>query len=149
MKLKIRRVGNSLGVLLPKDVLVGWGLGEGDSLELGLDGLRPPANVPRRRQELDETARAIGLAVIRQFTVREIRAQMRAALAERRRQRDWDETCDQWQSLARGKGDGELFAAMLGRDGPGIGLRRWMPYADLLPAAQLRALREGGAGPRV
>jgi antitoxin component of MazEF toxin-antitoxin module len=146
MKLKIRRVGNSLGVLLPKDVLLGWGLGEGDSLELSLNGIRPETKASRRKQETDEAGRAIGLAVIRQFTVREIRAQVRAALSERRRQGDWDEVGDYWQLLARGKEDGALFAAMLGRDEHTIGMRRWLPYVELLPAAQLRALREGTAG---
>jgi antitoxin component of MazEF toxin-antitoxin module len=143
MKLKIRRVGNSLGVLLPKDVLRGWGLGEGDSLELGLNGIRPATSAPRRQQVLDAASRAIGLAVIRQFTAREIRAQIRATLSERRRQADWDETCDSWQLLARGKDDGALFAAMLGRDDRSKELRHCLPYAELLPAAQLRTLREG------
>ena len=32
--LKIRRIGNSLGVVLPKDVLVRLGVGEGDELIL-------------------------------------------------------------------------------------------------------------------
>jgi hypothetical protein len=35
---------------------------------------------------------------------------------------------------------------MLGRDEHTIGMRRWLPYVELLPAAQLRALREGTAG---
>ena len=141
MKLKIRRVGNSLGVLLPRDVLLAWGLGEGDSLELSLNTIRPVASAPRRQHELDAASRAIGLAVIRQFTAREIRAQIRATLSARRRQADWNEGCDDWQQLARGKDDGALFAAMLGRDEASVALRHNLPYADLLPAAQLREIR--------
>ena len=34
MKLLIRRVGNSLGVIIPRKALDLWGLGEGDHLEL-------------------------------------------------------------------------------------------------------------------
>jgi len=146
MKLKIRRVGNSLGVLLPKDALLAWGLGEGDSLELSLNTIRPVARAPRRPNELDAVSRAIGLAVIRQFTAREIRAQIRATLSARRRQADWDESCDSWQLLARGKDDGALYAAMLGRDETSIGLRHNLPYADLLPAAQLREIRASAVG---
>lgn len=42
MKVRIRRVGNSLGVLLPKATLAAWGVGEGDELELTKRGLHPP-----------------------------------------------------------------------------------------------------------
>ena len=34
MKVKIRKIGNSLGIILPKDVLTLLGLKEGDSIEL-------------------------------------------------------------------------------------------------------------------
>lgn len=35
MKVKIRKIGNSLGILLPKDTLTLLGLGAGDEVELG------------------------------------------------------------------------------------------------------------------
>jgi antitoxin component of MazEF toxin-antitoxin module len=146
VKLKIRRVGNSLGVLLPRDALLGWGLGEGDTLQLGLGGIRPVLPRPRRRETLDELSRAISLAVIRHFSSREIRAQMRASMQLRRQQHDWDELCDEWAALARGKDDGALFAAMLGRDERSVSRRQYLPYTDLLSAAQLRSLREGAVG---
>ncbi len=143
MKIKIRRVGNSLGILLPKEALLGWGLGEGDSLELGLSGIQPAPRMPRRRHEFDELSRSVGLAVIRQFTAREIRAQIRVSLRERRQQHDWNANCTDWEQLARGKDDGALFAAMLGRDERAANQRQYLPYADLLSATQLRALRQG------
>ena len=146
MKIKIRRVGNSLGILLPKEVLLGWGLSEGDSLELGLNGIRPTQRTPRRKHELGELSRSMGLAVIRQFTAREIRAQMRISLRERRQQYNWDANCAEWEILARSKDDGALFAAMLGRDERAINQRQYMPYIDLLSAAQQRAFREGAGG---
>ena len=34
MRLTIRRIGNSLGVIIPKSTLDAWGLSEGDTLEL-------------------------------------------------------------------------------------------------------------------
>ncbi|MFH1224230.1 MAG: AbrB/MazE/SpoVT family DNA-binding domain-containing protein [Candidatus Diapherotrites archaeon] len=34
MKVKIRKIGNSLGILLPKDTLTLLGLKDGDELEL-------------------------------------------------------------------------------------------------------------------
>lgn len=39
MKLRIRRVGNSLGVIIPKHVLEQWSLAEGSSVELTADGV--------------------------------------------------------------------------------------------------------------
>jgi hypothetical protein len=145
MKLKIRRVGNSLGVLLPKDVLIGWGLGEGDTLELGLGSIRPSRRARPAAQALDELGLSIGLAVVRQFTAREIRAQIRATLSERRRQGDWTAVCDEWQALARGRDEGRLYAAMLGRDERARSLRQILPFIDLLAPAQVRALKEGTA----
>jgi putative addiction module antidote len=34
MKVKIRKIGNSLGILLPKDTLTLFGLKDGDEIEL-------------------------------------------------------------------------------------------------------------------
>lgn len=39
MKLRLRRVGNSLGVIIPKHLLDQWGLAEGAELELTADGI--------------------------------------------------------------------------------------------------------------
>ena len=39
MKLTIRRIGNSLGVIVPKTALEIWGIGEGDTLELTERGI--------------------------------------------------------------------------------------------------------------
>lgn len=39
MKLRIRRVGNSLGVIIPRHVLDQWALAEGASVELTTDGI--------------------------------------------------------------------------------------------------------------
>jgi antitoxin component of MazEF toxin-antitoxin module len=63
MKLNLRRVGNSLGVILPKAVLRTWGLAEGDSLELTESGIRPPSRTGFSQQKLDELKRELALAV--------------------------------------------------------------------------------------
>ena len=34
MKVDVRKIGNSLGVILPRPVLESWGVGEGDQLEV-------------------------------------------------------------------------------------------------------------------
>jgi antitoxin component of MazEF toxin-antitoxin module len=57
MKLPLRRIGNSLGVIVPKATLDAWGVGEGDTLELTEQGLPPDA---ARRQALESVARMRG-----------------------------------------------------------------------------------------
>jgi hypothetical protein len=65
MKLTIRRIGNSLGVILPRSVLDRWGLGEGDTLELTERGIRPPSDPGLSHERLGRHKRALALAVVR------------------------------------------------------------------------------------
>ena len=111
MKVSIRRVGNSLGIIVPKPVLEAWGVGEGDRLELTERGLRPAARPGLRHEALDELKRSIALAVVRQFAPREIRAQILANLHRWRRQGAWVSAYDEWRDIATRGDDGELFAA--------------------------------------
>ena len=71
MKLEIRRVGNSLGVIIPRTALKAWGVKEGDALELTERGIRPAAQgAGFSHRTLDELKRSIALAVLRHFTAR-------------------------------------------------------------------------------
>lgn len=143
MKIVIRRIGNSLGVILPRSVLQTWGVGEGDHLELNGDRLRPAASGPGFSHEaLDELKRSIALAVIRRFTVREIRAQILANLHRWKQQGAWVSAYDEWQRLAVQEDEGALYAAMLGRDGESVRLRQSMPFVGLLSPEEVRALHE-------
>ena len=142
MKLTVRRVGNSLGIILPKDTLKAWGVGEGDHLELTERGIRPPARGGLSHQALDELKRSIALAVVRSFTSREIRAQMLANLHRWKKQGTWGPVYDEWQAIAQSEDDGALYAAMLGRDDDAVRLRQSMPGVGLLPQAEVRKLNE-------
>jgi hypothetical protein len=146
MKVPLRRIGNSLGVLLPKATLDAWGLGEGDALDLTEHGLRPPAKGGFLHQELDELRRSISLAIVRRFTPREIRAQILANLHRWKRQGVWGAAYEEWQDLVEGEDDGELFAAMLGRDENAVRLRQSAPFVGLLPKREVRKLNEEAAG---
>lgn len=146
MKVSLRRIGNSLGVLLPKATLEAWGLGEGDALELSENGLRPPARGGFSHEELDRLRRSISLAIVRRFTAREIRAQIRANLHRWKRQGVWGAAYEEWRALAEGDDDGELFAAMLGHDDNAIRLRQSAPFVGLLPREEVRRLNEEAAG---
>lgn len=145
MKLPIRRVGNSLGIIVPKATLDAWGVGEGDTLELTESGIRPRTRPGLSHAALDELKRSIALAVVRRFTPREIRAQTLANLHRWRCQGAWVSAYDEWEAIATREDDGELFAAMLGRDDNAVRLRQSMPFVGLLPQAEVRRLHEEAA----
>jgi antitoxin component of MazEF toxin-antitoxin module len=145
MKLTIRRIGNSLGVIIPRSALDAWGIGEGDCLELTARGIRPAAPPGLSQGALDELKRSIALAVVRQFTPREIRAQILANLQRWRQQGTWVSAYDEWRRLAADGDDGRLFAAMLGRDDDAVRLRQSMPFVGLLPQKEVRRLHEEAA----
>ena len=143
MKLVIRRVGNSLGVIIPKSALEAWGVGEGDALTLTEHGIRPaPQGTGFMHHTLDELKRSIALAVLRRFTPREIRAQILANLHRWRSQGTWVAAYDEWQGLATRGDDAELFAAMLGRDERSTALRQSMPFVGLLSQDEVKRLHE-------
>ena len=142
----LRRIGNSLGVILPKATLEAWGMGEGDELELGERGLRPPQRGGFRHEELDELRLKMALAIIRRFTPAQVRAQILANLHRWEGQGVWVSAFDEWREIANGDDDGELFAAMLGRNEKATRLRQSAPYAGLLSPKEVRDINEEAAG---
>ncbi len=142
MKIDIRPIGNSLGVILPRPVLKSWGVGEGDQLELTDKSLRPSRKGGLAPRELDELKRSIALAVVRDFTPAQMRAQILANLHRWRKQGAWVSAYDEWREIVERGDDGELFAAMLGRDDNATRLRESMPFVGLLPQSEVRRLHE-------
>ena len=145
MKIPLRRIGNSLGVILPKTTLDAWNVGEGDTLDLTERGLRPPERRGLLHQELDELKRTMALAVVREYTPQEIRGQILANLHRWKRQGVWVSAFDEWRDIATSGDDGALFAAMLGRDEDATRLRQSAPYAGLLSREDVRRLNEEAA----
>lgn len=146
MRVTIRRIGNSLGIILPKLTLQAWGVGEGDHLEVTERGVRPASRAGLSHQALDELKRSIAFAVVRRFTPREIRAQILANLHRWKHQGAWVSAYDEWRDIANRADDGELFAAMLGRDESAVRLRQSMPFVGLLSQEEVRRLHEEAAG---
>jgi hypothetical protein len=83
--------------------------------------------------------------VVRQFTPREIRAQILANLHRWRARGSWVSAYDEWQGIAERGDDGELFAAMLGRDDNATRLRQSMPFIGLLSPEEVKRLHEEAA----
>jgi len=146
MKATIRRIGNSLGVLIPKSHLQSWGIGEGDHLELSEQGLRPPRKPGSSQELLDERKRQLAVAVVREFSPRRIRAQSLGNLHRWKKQGTWIPAYDEWQQILESDSDGALFAAMLGRDEESNRLRQSMPFVGLLSQQQVKAIYEETGG---
>ena len=144
MELTIRRIGNSLGVILPKATLEGWGLGEGDTLELGEGGIRP-RKTTHAHEMLDELKRKLSAEVASRFPARLIRAHSLANLHRWKKNGVWGPAYKEWQALLESGNDGELFAVMLGRDDNSNRLRQSPPYVGLLPREVVRRLNEEAA----
>jgi antitoxin component of MazEF toxin-antitoxin module len=146
MKVPLRRIGNSLGVILPKRTLDSWKVGVGDCLELTERGLRPPRAAGFAHSELDELRRNAALAIVAQFTCAQIRAQILANLHRWRERGVWVAAFDEWQAIASSGDDGALLAAMLGRSEESTRLRQSAPYTGLLSEAEVKRLNEEAAG---
>jgi antitoxin component of MazEF toxin-antitoxin module len=142
MKLVVRRVGNSLGVIIPKVTLAAWGLGEGSHLELSDVGIRPSRKRTASHELLDELKRKLAIAVVARCTSKQIRAQSLANLHRWKQSGAWVSAYDEWERILTAGGEGELFAAMLGRDERSNRLRQSPPYVGLLPREEVERLNE-------
>lgn len=142
MKLVVRRVGNSLGVIIPKATLKEWGVEEGDALELTERSIRPPRDRAGSQDALDELKRRLAVAVTARCTANQIRAQSLANLQRWQQAGSWVSAYDEWRQLLLTGDDGALFAAMLGHDERANRLRQSPPYVGLLPRDEVRALNE-------
>jgi antitoxin component of MazEF toxin-antitoxin module len=142
VKLALRRIGNSLGVLVPKEALRNWGVGEGDHLNLSERGIRPMPKSGSSHAVLDELKRKLAAEVVSRFTPKLIRAQGLANLSRWRKSGVWGQTYAQWQEILESASDGELFAVMLGRDENSNRLRQSPPYVGLLPREVVTRLNE-------
>jgi antitoxin component of MazEF toxin-antitoxin module len=145
MKLVVRRIGNSLGVILPKLTLDAWRVKEGDHLELTERGIRPASRGGFSTEQLDEHKRRLAAAVVSRFTAKHIRAQSLGNLHRWKTNGVWNSAYDEWRKLLEHAGDGELFAVLLGRDERSNELRQSPPYVGMLPREEVRRLNEEAA----
>ncbi len=145
MKLLVRAIGNSLGVIIPKAVLDEWGVGKGEALELAGRCIRPVQAGASSHDVLDELKRKLAAAVAARCSAHAIRAQSLANLWHWKENGAWVSAYDEWQQILASDDDGELFAAMLGRDERANRLRQSPPYVGLLPRDEIRRLNEEGS----
>ena len=142
VRLRIRRIGNSLGVIVPKAVLDRWKRHEGDYLELSGNAIGPSRSRVGTHDDLDDLKHKLALAVVENYGAQRIRAQSLANLHRWKSRGSWVSAYDEWRKILEGGDDGELFAAMLGRDERSNRLRQSPPYVGLLPREEVRRLNE-------
>lgn len=111
-------------------------------LALGERGIRPFPKSGSSHEVLDELKRLLSLAVVRRCTPQEIRAQSLANLYCWKKQGTWASAYDEWTEILQRGSDGELFAAMLGRDDQSNRLRQSMPYVGLLSQEEVKRIYE-------
>jgi len=145
MKIVLRKVGNSVGVILPRRVLDMWGVGEGDHLLVTDEGIRPPSLGVSAHQALEELKRKLAAAVAARFGAHEIRAHSLANLHRWKNSGVWVSAYDEWKEILESGDDGKLFATILGRDERSTRLRQSPPYAGLLPREEVKRLNEEAA----
>jgi antitoxin component of MazEF toxin-antitoxin module len=146
MKLVVRRIGNSLGVIVPKPALEVWGVDEGGHLELTERGIRPELRGGFSTAQLDEHKRRLAAAVVSRFTAKHIRAQSLGNLYRWKKNGVWNSAYGEWEKLLGRADDGELFAVLLGRDEHSNQLRQSPPYVGMLSREEVRTLNEEAAG---
>lgn len=142
MRSVVRKVGNSLGVLIPIGIARRWGIGHGDFLEIDENGIRPLPTGENAQTRLDHLKLEIGVRVLGAYDLAEIRAQALANLAR------WEESgvtgvaYQEWKKILRSADDHALIQAMIGKSEDSNRLRQSMPYTGMLPQDEVRGLRE-------
>jgi antitoxin component of MazEF toxin-antitoxin module len=146
MKLELRRIGNSLGVIVPKETLRKWGIGEGDYLHLSERSIRPLFKSDSSHDLLDELKLKLASEVVSRFAPKLIRAQGLANLSRWKKSGAWGPVYAEWQEILESASDGDLFVVMLGREANSNRLRQSPPYVGLLPREVVKRLNEETAG---
>jgi antitoxin component of MazEF toxin-antitoxin module len=138
----VRRVGNSLGVLIPIEVTRKLGIAPGDTIEIDENRIRAVQSKPNLHASLDAVKLEIGVRILSRFSVDEIRSRSLENLKRWKRQDVWGTVHEEWLRIVRAKSDGVLIGAMLGRDENSNRLRQSIPYTGMLTDKEVRAIRE-------
>jgi hypothetical protein len=142
MKIRIRKIGNSLGVLIPAQSLRAWKVSEGDDMELTEAGIRPRISRENTQVRMDRIKRNIAIEVVRRFRVSDIRARSLHNLERWEKADAWVSAYGEWRTLMEKADDAAVLATMVGEDDRSNRLRQSMPFVGMLPEELSRRLRE-------
>lgn len=142
MNLQVRRIGNSLGVIVPRSLLNAWGVSEGGKLVASDNGIWPSRRKAHGHAELDALKRRISLEVLARHEPDEIRRRSLENLGRWKKSGAWCSAYDEWLEILERGSDEMLYAAMVGVDERNNRLRQSLPYVGMLPREALDRLRE-------
>ena len=142
MRSVVRKVGNSLGVLIPIEIARRWGVADGDFLEIDENGIRPPRTSENAQAKLDNLKREISFRVLGSHDLPEIRAKALSNLARWKANGVSGRAYAEWTKLLKSKNDQALIQAMVGKSEESNRLRQSMPYTGMLPQDEVRRMRE-------
>jgi antitoxin component of MazEF toxin-antitoxin module len=146
MKLTIRRIGNSLGVIVPREALRRWGVGEGDALELGEDSIRRPRRPVNRQAELDLLKRSMAMEVVRGHKLSEIRKVSIQNMLRWKAAGSWNSAYEAWLQMMKHGTDAAVLEAMVGDSDRANELRQSMPFVGMIPESVRSKLVEEATG---
>ena len=142
MRSVVRRVGNSLGVLIPIEIARRWGVGHGDFLEIDENGIRPSRTSENAQTKLDNLKLEISIRVLGSYDLSEIRDKALANLARWKENGVDGAAYTEWKKILRSTDDHALIQAMVGKSEASNRLRQSMPYTGMLPQDEVRRMRE-------
>jgi antitoxin component of MazEF toxin-antitoxin module len=142
MRCVVRKVGNSLGILIPIEIARSWGVAHGDFLEIDENGIRPFRMTENAQTRLDKLKREISIRVLGSYDLPEIRAKALSNIARWKANGVNGAAYAEWSKILRSKNDQALIQAMVGKSEESNRLRQSMPYTGMLPQDEVRRMRE-------
>ncbi|MDP2759920.1 MAG: hypothetical protein Q8O64_05870 [Sideroxyarcus sp.] len=130
-KTTIRKIGNSLGVIIPKWVLVEMGLSEGVELDVTKNGIDfSEVNV---HQSLDKLRRNISVEILSRFKIFEIRERGILNLNRWKEQNVWGTPYIEWMDILQNGDDDKIIFMLLSMDDYPVQMRQSLPFTGMLP----------------
>lgn len=139
MRVKVRRIGNSKGMIIPIEILREWGVDVGDEVDISGTMITPLREVSKH-ELLDELRRRIALEVLSLYGLDEIRKKSLSNLSKWRSQGVWGKHYEIWLEVVHD--DDKLRRIMIGADDFSVQMRQSSPYVGLLPQERVLKLKQ-------
>ena len=133
MELKLRRIGNSLGVLLPRSLVERLGVVAGDVLEVDAEAFQLAHYAENAHTRLDAAKLQLAQKLLSAMRLADIRSLSLARLEQWKRQGAWVSAYEEWQRILCDGSDQELLDALVGLSDKSNRLRQSPPFVGLTP----------------
>lgn len=137
MKVKVRHVGNSLGILIPSNICKEMEIDVGRNLFICDQGV----SFKNTHKRLDDFRRNIFIEILSMFDLFDIRTYGINKLEQWRDQGVWSTLHQQWMDVLNCGSDDQLRKTMLSNSDKSIELRQVSPFPGMLPKEIVEKLR--------